>query len=132
MNPYRDNLVPISAAPRRVRKRLTAQRKTAGFFLVVAAIHAAVVAWMKEPELGPWPFVACVGLIVLGIVLVIAGRSRTPYTRLCSLLWNRGDRVGATMLFFNVIQPRYSEKRLARNRAALEAAQVGMPKHHGF
>lgn len=36
------------------------------------------------------------------------------------------------MLFFNVIEPRYSAKRIARNKAALAAAQVGMPKEWWF
>ena len=75
----------------------------------------------------PW-----IATVVVGIILLSAGRSRTPYTRLCALQWNRGDRFGAVMLFFNVTEPRYSAKRIARNKAALEAAQVGMPKECWF
>jgi hypothetical protein len=71
----------------------------------------------------------CAAAFIAGITLATAGRSRTPYTRLCALQWNRGDRLGAVLLFFNVIEPRYSAKRIARNAAALEAAQVGMPKY---
>ena len=62
-------------------------------------------------------------------MIAASGRSRTPFTRLCALQWNRGDRFGAMLLFFNVIEPRYSAKRIARNKAALEATQMGMLKY---
>ena len=75
----------------------------------------------------PW---SC--FLAFAILLAIAGRSRSAFVRLCALQWNRGDRFGATLLFFNVIEPRYSAKRIARNKAALEAAQVGMPKEWWF
>lgn len=129
MNPYRDNVVTIET-PRRPRKRLTAWRKIAGALLAVAAGNALLLC-AAQGRAG-WAIAACAASFVLGMIMAIAGRSRMPYTRLCALLWSRGDRFGATLLFFNVIEPRYSAKRIARNAAALAAAQVGMPKHRGF
>jgi hypothetical protein len=75
-----------------------------------------------------WAFGFGAPAAIVGIALAVFGHSRTPLTRLCTLQWNRGDRVGATLLFFGVIEPRYSAKRIADNKAAVEAAQVGMPK----
>jgi len=77
--------------------------------------------------MGVWGLVS-----VVAIALACAGRSRSAFVRLCALTWNRGDRLGATLLLFEVIEPRYSAKRLARNKAALAAAQVGMPKISTF
>jgi hypothetical protein len=70
--------------------------------------------------------------VAVGVILAVCGRSRTPLTRLCALQWNRGDRFGAALLFFNLVAPHYSAKRLARNEAALEVARVGMFKPRWF
>ena len=127
MNPYRENIVAITA-PR--RKRLTSQRKSAGILFAIAAAHGAAFAFIDGTV--PWIFRLCVGLFILGVVLTFAGRSRSPIMRLSAILWSRGDRFGATMLFLGVIRPTFSAKRLERNRVALERAQIDMPKHHGF
>jgi hypothetical protein len=123
MNPYRDNRLPPIELRRRRRGSV---RKTIGLLLIAIQACDAYLAVRS----GMW------GLWIVGsfwaIVIASVGRSRTPYTRLCALQWNRGDRLGAALLFFNVIEPRYSAKRIARNRAALAAAQVGMPKEWWF
>ncbi len=129
MNPYRDNITSETAT-RRPPKRRSRRRKDAGALLAVVAGNALVLAAAQERE--GRVIAACAGLFVLGMILAIAGRSRMPYTRLCAIMWSRGDRLGATLLYFNVIEPRYSAKRIARNAAALAAAQVGMLKYRGF
>ena len=111
------------------RKRLTSQRKMAGILL---AMFSGWVSSFSSQRWGIWTLGVCAAGVVAGITIAIAGRSRIPHTRLCALQWNRGDRFGAVMLFFNVTEPRYSAKRIARNKAALEAAQVGMPKECWF
>lgn len=120
MNPYRQSEVP--AIEHRVRRKGSA-RKTIGALLIMLQACDAYFA-VRDGMWGLW----IVGSF-FAIVIACPGRSRTPYTRLCALQWNRGDRLGAVLLFFNVIEPRYSAKRIARNKAALQAAQVGMPKY---
>jgi hypothetical protein len=71
-------------------------------------------------SLVPWAV-----LLVTSIILASAGRSRSAFVRLCALTWNRGDRLGATLLLFEVIEPRFSAKRIARNKAALAASDTG-------
>jgi len=126
MNPYRS----VSVEPRSstCRKRRTSQEKTAVVLLVIVAAVLAAFIWQGST----WLLCAGGGAILIFIAVAMSGRSRTPHTRLCALQWNRGDRFGAVMLFFNVTEPRYSAKRIARNKAALEAAQVGMPKEWWF
>src|SRR5512142_570351 len=116
MNPYRQSEVP--AIEPRVRREGSA-RKTIGALLIMLQACDAYFA-VRDGMWGLWIVVS-----FFAIVIACPGRSRTPYTRLCALQWNRGDRLGAVLLFFNVIEPRYSAKRIARNKAALQAAQVG-------
>ena len=120
MNPYRDNGAPAIAVGRTRRAR---GRQVIGALLITLQACDAYFA-VRSGMCVLW----IVGS-VLAIMIACPGRSRTPFTRLCALQWNRGDRLGAVCLFFNVIEPRYSAKRIARNKAALEAAQVGMPKY---
>jgi hypothetical protein len=124
MNPYRDARVVVeSVRPR--RSPFSSPRKTAGLFLAtVSAMSSGPLACV-----GKWAL-ACAGLCALfGVALMVIGRSRTPLTRLCALTWNRGDRFGAAMLFFGVVTPRYSAKRIARQRAALAAVQARCIKY---
>jgi hypothetical protein len=127
MNPYRETQ-RATIEVRRGRTRRRVLRKTIGFLLMVPV--AFVTPWLSIG--GTWSLGAWVALLLTSIVLASAGRSRSAFVRLCALQWNRGDRLGATLLLFNVIEPRYSAKRIAKNKAALEAAQVGMPKMSTF
>lgn len=115
MSPYRSS----SSSPTLVARRRhpAARRKTFGIILFACGATAAGPA-VAISTLA----VACAGVVAfLGLALAITGRSRTPLTRLCALAWHRGDRLGATMLLFGVIQPRYSARRIAKNRAAVVA-----------
>lgn len=125
MNPYREMSAAVSAAsaPRRRRGRWGARRKLAGYLLGAIAARAIGFLWQD-----PRTLALCVALVIFGFANAMWGRSRTPLTRLCALLWNRGDRLGAVLLFSNLDTPRYSMKRVARNREELEWAQEGMPK----
>jgi len=126
MNPYRDNHVRVIESRRAGRKR--GARKTFGALLfALQAFDVIFVIPHGVWAMGVWGLVS-----VVAIALACAGRSRSAFVRLCALTWNRGDRLGATLLLFEVIEPRYSAKRLARNKAALAAAQVGMPKISTF
>ncbi len=121
MNPYRST--PLAQSITAPRRHPRVRRKTFGYALI--AIGATGPAF----DFSTWALVACGVTILLGIALAAIGRSRTPYTRLCSLVWHRGDRFGATLLFFNVIEPRSSAKRLARNRAAVAAVSARCPEY---
>ena len=124
MSPYRTTHEPVQAERRRRgRWRWTSRRKFAGIVLAAVAFRAAGLWHDTTRELE-----VCAAAFIVGIVLAVCGRSRTPYTRLCARHWNRGDRLGAILLFFNVMEPRLSLKRVARNNAARAAAQAGMPK----
>ena len=124
MSPYRTAHEPVQAEWRgRGRWRWTSGRKFAGILLAAVALRAAGLWHDTTCEIE-----ICGAAFIVGIVLAVCGRSRTPYTRLCARHWNRGDRLGAVLLFFNVIEPRVSLKRVAQNKAALAAAQLGMPK----
>ena len=128
MNPYRSaERGTIEVRHGRTRRRV--RRKTVGFLLMIPVFSATpwVFGYGTWWTLVPWSVV-----LVFGIVLASAGRSRSAFVRLCALTWNRGDRFGATMLLFGVITPHYSPKRIERNKAALAAAQVGMPKEWWF
>jgi hypothetical protein len=127
MSPYRQcSSVECRASH---RKRSTPVReKLAAILLTLIAADLAAFIWRGST----WILVVGGTAIIVFIAILLSARSRTPFTRLCALQWNRGDRLGATLLFFNVIEPRYSPKRIARNKAALEAAQVGMPKYRSF
>jgi hypothetical protein len=126
MNPYRDNAAFTLEPRRTVRKQ--GVRKTIGALLfALQAFDVIFVIPHGAWALGVWGMISLVA-----IMLACVGRSRSAFIRLCALTWNRGDRLGATLLLFEVIQPRYSAKRIARNKAALAAAQVGMPKEWWF
>jgi hypothetical protein len=124
MNPYREN--QACAIEARCTRRRGSLRKTLGALLITLQACDAYFA-LRCGMWGLWIVAS-----FFAIIIACPGRSRTPFTRLCALQWNRGDRLGATLLFFNVIEPRYSAKRIARNKAALAAAQVGMPKEWWF
>jgi len=117
MSPYRQ-------APSRelvVRRRHpTARRKAIG--IVLFAAGATLAGPMVR--FGAGAVVGALAVAFVGVLLAVVGRSRTPRTRLCSLVWSRGDRLGAVLLFFEVIEPRCSKKRLARNRAAVAAVHA--------
>jgi hypothetical protein len=122
MNPYREtNRSTIEVERGRTRRRV--RRKTAGYFLIVLAFGATpwVFGYGTWWTLTPW---SC--FVAFAILLAFVGRSRSAFVRLCALTWNRGDRLGATLLLFGVITPRYSAKRIARNKAALAAADSGL------
>jgi hypothetical protein len=127
MSPYRE-MQPVSEQCCGRSRRWTARRKLGGILLSAFALRAIGFTWPY-----PWALGISVLAIATGLLIAFFGRSRTPFTRLCALQWNRGDRLGAALLFFNVTEPRYSAKRIAWNEAACEAAQVGMmPKHRWF
>lgn len=128
MNPYRNvERATIEVQHGRTRRRV--RRKTTGFLLMVPVMFSTPWAFGFGTT---WSLVPWVMLLLTSILLASAGRSRSAFVRLCALTWSRGDRLGATMLLFGVITPKYSAKRIARNKAALEAAQVGMPKEWWF
>jgi hypothetical protein len=119
MNPYRD-IERATIEVRRGRTRRRLRRKNAGYLLLVLDMCA-----LLGIGYGSWVLVPFAIVFVVAISLAFAGRSRSAFVRLCALTWNRGDRLGATMLLFGVITPRYSAKRLARNKAALAASDTG-------
>jgi hypothetical protein len=118
MNPYRANPPVESTEIRRRSPKIG--RRDVGYLFVAGA--AAVIG----PAIGEglWAIAGSAAMLVVGIGLAAIGRSRTPHTRLCALVWNRRQRLDAVMLFFNVIQLRHSAKRIARNRAAVAAASA--------
>lgn len=122
MNPYRQS--PLQGARTRRRRFVsTSSRKTAGLLLATLGVYLAPLALIKTWLLGGAALLVC-----LGVIIAITGRSRTPLTRLAALTWHRGDRFGALLLLFNVVTPRYSQKRIAKQKAALAAAQAsGIP-----
>ena len=126
MNPYRDTQ-PATRTVNRGTKRRLARRKTAGYLILTFGVATSPLV---ASAAGTW--VVSGALVMLGILMAFVGRSRTPLTRLCSLTWHRGDRLGATLMYLNVTTPRYSKKRLARNEAAVKAAMVGMPKNTAY
>lgn len=128
MSPYRST-EQATIEVRHGRTRGRVRRKTAGFLLLIPVFSATPWVFGYGTL---WTLVRWSVILVFGVVLASAGRSRSAFVRLCALTWSRGDRFGATMLLFGVITPRYSAKRIARNKAALEAAQVGMPKEWWF
>lgn len=120
MNPYR-NVERATIEVRHGRTRRRVRRKNAGYLLLVLVMFACPIAIAA----GPWTLVPLGGVLVVAVALAFAGRSRSAFVRLCALTWSRGDRFGATMLLFGVITPRYSAKRIARNKAALAASDTG-------
>jgi len=123
MSPYRDTRCVVPVRARGKRGRRTTRRKFAGCLLAAIALRALGLLWHDDTMLE-----LCLASIIVGLVMATWGRSRTPFARLCALQWNRGDRLGAVLLFFNVAEPRCSAKRRARNRDLLEAAQGGVPQ----
>ena len=121
MNPYREiERVTIEIKRGRTQRRI--RRKTAGYLLITLAFGATpwVFGYGTLWTLTPW---GC--FLAFALLLAFVGRSRSGFVRLCALTWNRGDRFGATLLLFGVITPRYSAKRIARNKAALAASDTG-------
>ena len=123
MNPYRESAY-ATIEIKRGRTRRRTRRKTAGWLMMIAVCASLPFSI----GLGALALLASGVVVSAGMAMAFAGRSRSGFVRLCALQWNRGDRLGAALLLFNVIEPRYSAKRIARNAAALAAAQVGMPK----
>ena len=120
MNPYR-NVERATIEVRHGRTRRRVRRKTAGFLLIVIDMFMCPIAI----GFGVWTLVPLSVVLMIAIVLATAGRSRSAFVRLCGFTWSRGDRLGAALLLFGVITPRYSPKRIARNKAALAASDTG-------
>jgi hypothetical protein len=139
VNPYRETPATPDVPNRSKARR--SWRKRVCFGIVTATIAPTVLwAWAHDAknvlpiDLARFDWLPCLaplGLLAL-LVGVLPASNRDAKARLCRILWHRGDRGTAVGVYTGWVTLRYSKKRLARNAAALAAAQVAMPKHHGF
>lgn len=127
MGPYRHPMSTLTPRPAKQHKRWYAHVGL-GFLL---ASFASMNLLERFP--GFWPVPVCgTGL---AIVILAFGQARTrATTRLARIAWHHGDWFGAVTLYLGMATLLYSRpqtpKSIARTRAALNAAQVGMPKFH--